>query len=219
MICSMCTQDSQQARDGLCHRCRLRAAAARAKRYHWTPEMDAQLRRLYRTARNKAALTAGITATATRHRWPRYVVINRAQSLELRIREQRLWTAEEVETLQELAGELPVRRIAARLRRTQAAITNKLFTLGCSRKIVEGYSQNELAQLMGVHHNKVGQWVARGFLTLSDVDRVTHTSVVRFLRRHMDEYHFRSCEEWWLRTMLRPAPRVKPRYGHDKEAA
>jgi hypothetical protein len=204
MICT-CGNETIQAKDGLCKRCRLLAAVRRRQKYHWTPELDAMLRRAYR-ARNKRLLGIEIAEMMRRTRWPRHILQNRAQALGLRLYTSAHWTDEDVLWLRELAGSMTARKIARLIGHTESGVCNKIWQLGLSRADAEGFSINELCRLFGVHHAKVEGWIARGWLTVGEdgFDRVTYASVERFVWEHMDEYRFAACEEWWLKTMLKP---------------
>ena len=206
MICSACSLESHKSKDGLCPTCRLRKHRV-TPTYAWTAEMDAELTRQYRTAHNKTALSAAISALAARHRMPRYIIQNRAQRLNLRTRVQRLWTSAEIGILNQYAGTTTMEHLAKRLGRSASSVKQKLFALKITGRYDEGYSQNELAQLLGVHRDRVGRWLRRGWLDLDDT-RITQVSVERFVWEHMDEYRFAGCEEMWLKSMLLAKPRL-----------
>jgi hypothetical protein len=228
MICALCPTECQQAIDGLCRACRLRKAIGDRQKYFWTPELDAALRRAY-TAKSKAALGVAIRELMRRTRFPRCVLQNRAQALGIRFHQAQPWTAEEIGLLCDLAGAKPPRAIAGFLsnrpngrKRTALAVRQKLFALGLGIGVTEGYSRNELAQRMGVHHARISRWISQGWLRLNDQDRIPHGSVERFLWDHMEDYRFAACDDWWLKTMLKPLIGVKHEYDRKpvrREAA
>jgi hypothetical protein len=203
MICATCPSETIQAKDGLCKGCRLRAFTRRRQKYVWTPAHDAALRRAYRS-KNKVGLNQALTEIVRRTSWPRYILQNRAQALGLRMWTCERWEPAELEALRELAGTIPSYKIAKRMGRSQHSVCNKIFQLGLESRVVEGFSVNELCPLFGVHHLKVEIWMGRGWLLLDDDDRVTYASVARFVWDHMEEYRFAACDEWWLKTMLKP---------------
>jgi hypothetical protein len=159
MICATCPSETIQAKDGLCKGCRLRAFTRRRQKYVWTPAHDAALRRAYRS-KNKVGLNQALTEMVRRTSWPRYILLNRAQALGLRMWTCERWEPAELEALRELAGTIPSYKIAKRM--------------------------------------------GRGWLLLDDDDRVTYASVARFVWERMEEYRFAACDEWWLKTMLKP---------------
>ena len=215
MICR-CGAETIQAKDGLCKRCRLREY--QVIKYPWTPEMDAQLTRIYRGSRNKTELTRGLTAFGTRYRMPRYILINRAQTLDLRQRRQTTWTKAEAERIRELAGDKTIADIALQIGRTEGAVKQRISILGLSGKITEGYSHRELAALFGVHHNTIMRWVGRGWLDIA-CGRITHESVERFVWNHIHEYRFAACDETWLKMTLKPPTANKVYRTPERKAA
>ena len=210
MICSNteCGAECPQAKDSLCKLCRLKAATDARRKYAWTPAMDAELARAFQLKRQREH-SAALTQIAQRYRLPRYIVHNRAQALGRKLREQRPWTAEEIAFLEDNAGSMALRRISQHLHRSQASVSHKLIRMGTSSMITEGYSLNSLAELFGVRWEKVNTWVSRGLLAICD-GRVPHESIAHFVWEHMEEYRFASCEEWWLKTMLKPTLGRKP---------
>jgi hypothetical protein len=214
-----CGVETIQAKDGLCRECRCSRLAMSKRKYVWTPEMDAQLVRAYRVASNKTDLTRRLRELMRSFQFPRHILQNRAGALGLHSRPQILWTDDEIEMLREWSGTLSLTQMARKLRRTESAVKNKLFTLDLGCAVLEGFSQNELAHLFGVHHNKVGRWVARGWLFVNDQNLIPHASVEAFIWKHMDEYRFAACEEWWLKTMLNPKIGSKPVVSVSREVA
>jgi hypothetical protein len=218
MVCSDCGEDAIRAKDGLCRSCRVRIWGKKATKYPWTPEMDALLTRAYRGAKSKTDLTKAKDDLVRRFRMPRHILQNRACLLGLRTREQRPWTDAEIAYVREHSGEFSLGKLAKMLGRSEYAVKNKLFTLGLGVKVTEGFAQRELADLFGVHHGKVNRWIGRGWLQLRG-ERVTYESVQAFVWDHMDEYRFASCEEWWLKTMLKPTLGQKRVQNEDRRSA
>jgi len=214
--CGKCRAETVQAKDGLCRSCRVRALVV--TRYPFTPEMDAQLTRIYRTANNKLRHSAAMTEFARRYRMPKYIVQNRAQTLNLRTRVQVPWSAEEIEYISENAGRISIFKMSKHVRRSPASVKHKLFMLGISGMVVEGFSQRELASNFGVPHSTIARWLGRGWLWLEG-DRVPHEAVAKFVWEHMAEYRFAAAEEWWLKVMLNPALGTAQVRDRKKEAA
>jgi hypothetical protein len=203
MICSDCKSDTFQAKDGLCRTCRMRRNGMALCKYPWTPQMDAQLAQAYRRARGKPDLTRRLKELMRQFGYPRHILQNRAQNLGLKSWPSARWSEQEIETLREYGGTLQLPELARKLRRTEYSVKQKLFAMGLGCAVLDGFSMNELAELFGVHHNKVSGWLAKGWLRLHS-GRITHESVERFVWNQMDQYRFASCEEWWLKTMLNP---------------
>lgn len=208
MACTECGADAPAAKDRRCGRCRLLAAIASNRRYTWTADMDAELTRLYRTAKNKPALSAGLAALSQKLRMPRYIIWNRCIKLRLnRVHNQR-WSKDDVAQLRELVGKTPIRNIAAIMKRSVSSVKQKLHSLRLGGRVTEGYSQHELGRLFGLSHNTIGRWIAKGWLDL-EKGRITHSSVERFIWEHMNEFRFAGCEEWWLKQMLQTSRRKR----------
>jgi len=203
-ICSDCGEKTWPAKDGLCRPCRLIVVAASQRKYIWTPAMDEELRRIYRISKNKSHLSRARHNFGRQYNLPPHIIGNRAQTLGLRCVTQNRWTEQEMEMLREMDGQLSIKQMAKRLRRSESSVKNRLFLMDLSARVTEGYSCAELAGLFGVHHNKIARWVGLGWLRLDDYERVTHESIESFVWRHMDEFRFAACEEWWLKTMLNP---------------
>ena len=202
MTCSECLQQAPKQKGGRCKRCVCRALTPEPK-YHWTDELLAGLRRAYKAAR-KAECTRQIDQLVKRTGWPRYVFNNKAHLLGLRVSRSRGWTAWELEVLRERGGELSCTKLGWLLNRTAISIKQKLALMQLSSRVTKGYSRNELAQQMGVHHARIDAWLRKGWLRVDDQDRIPDTVIRRFLFQHMDEYRFGPCDEPWLKTMLNP---------------
>ncbi len=202
MNCSICGDEVLAMRGGRCKPCICRALTP-VKKYNWTPDIEGALRRAYQ-AKRKIDCTRAIDELVRRTRWPRYVFINKAQQLDLRVTISRGWSAQERATLRELAGELPPYKIGQRLHRSPQSVKQKIFAMGLSAQVTRGYSRNELAKQMGVRHESVERWIGRNWLRIDSNDRITDDSITRFLWDHMDEYRFRNCDEQWLKVMLNP---------------
>ncbi len=220
MICAHCPAETAQAKDGLCKTCRLRAATRRQQKYPWTPAMDAELTRIYRSVKGKKALSAQLLAFRSRYRLPAYIVVNRAVALDLRSITMRLWTQEELGYLREQAGTVSIYRIAKELHRTPLAIKHQLFRMQLSGAVCDGYSRRELQKLFGVRQEVLANWIRRGWLRVDREDRIPNESIERFVWEHMQDYRFASCEEWWLKQMLSPSwASGRQRMAPAKEAA
>jgi hypothetical protein len=200
--CSRCTKP-EHGRDGLCRGCRIKSFVK--TKYPFTPDLDRRLTKAYR----EHGLTGKILALNDLVRitgYPRFVFRNRASNMGLRTRQYKLWTEAEVAYITAMAGERSARAIAEHLGRPKGAVVWKLNELGMSAAQTNGYTRCALAQLFGVKQHVVDKWIARGWMFFHEADqRVPFSSVERFVWKHMEEYRLASCEEWWLKTMLKPS--------------
>lgn len=205
--CRLCPSLHASAKDGLCAGCRMRSFHANDRR--WTPEMDAALTTAYRTAKCRRDLSDALRALRQRWKVNENVMLHRSAKLGLKYLRLREWSAEDLAYLEEFAGNIPVARLAKHLRRSICSVKNKLHKLQITGEVLDGYSRHELAALFGTHDARIRGWIARGWLDLRD-DRITTESVERFVWEHMQEFRFASCEEWWLKQMLKPTLHAKP---------
>lgn len=212
MICP-CGVDTLLGKDGLCKSCRLIASTRRRMLYRWTPGMDESLKHAYRSTRRKHHLSQALTELQQHFRFPRYIIANRAVALGLKRYEIRRWTAEELVVVQDKAGSLSTKQIGKLVNRSSQAIRSKIAQMGSSAAIADGFSRKNLCELFGVRFAVVDRWIGRDWLQINRDDRIEHSSVVRFLWEHMDEYRFSSCEEWWLKMMLQETLRNRRRTG------
>jgi hypothetical protein len=201
--CATCPKQMKVSKRGLCGACHLAVLRREKQLYVWTPEMDEEFRRIYGTAKSKAALGDSIRQFGERHKLPRYAMQNRATALRIRYSPHREWAAEEIARLREWSGSVPTAEMGRRLKRSHSAVINRLFLLCLEGRVTEGYTQRELGGMFGVNQHTVGRWVRKGWLEVKH-ERITAESVEVFVWEHMDAYRFASCEEWWLKMMLRP---------------
>jgi len=185
----------------LCSRCRF--SQGRPVHYLWTPDMDDQVRQAYRRSRTKTELSRELTRLCSTWNRPRYALTNRCQALNIRLLVMRLWTTEELALLRELSGEVSVRAIAKRLRRSPDSVKHQMSRMQLSAEVSQGYSIRQLEQLLGVKHTRIQGWLSKRWLSVRD-ERITESSLKGFLLRRMDAYSFRNCDEIWLKGMLSP---------------
>jgi hypothetical protein len=196
---------AEEQRGGRCKTCRVMMYVERRRKYEFRPEWDEALRRGYRDARTRWDVTDLLDHVVRLTGFPRSTVVLRAGQLGLSLTKRRPWTAEEESLLRELYGTMSLRRIAQRLKRSESAIRNKGFSLGMQNEIFASYSENQLKDLFGVTHQKVRNWVRRGWLTLDQDCRIPEKSVERFVWNHLEEVEFRRVDEAWLKGILLPS--------------
>jgi hypothetical protein len=202
-ICAKCVTEAHVDSMGLCRTCRLRMHTRKV--YHWTPAMDDQIAQAYKAAATRKHLTGSITRLATAYGFPRISVTRRAAELGLQFVKSREWGTIELEFLKENAGSIGIKKLARKLHRSESSVLNKIFRMGISSKLNEGYTQKGLASMIGVSTFQVSAWIRRGLLDLSSdiADRVTHDSVRRFIVYHIEEYSLRRVEEWWMKMLVK----------------
>ena len=204
VTCVGCNRPKACPADRLCHRCRVCRRPPPNKRFNWSADLDDRLRRAYKNAGSRADLTRNLDALQRISGFTRVVILNRAAEMNLTFGHRRSWTQEEVATLRECAGNMSPRAIASRLKRSHASVKAKLKALEISGRIVDGYSQQDLQQLLGVGPKSTRRWLALGWLQ-SRNERIPEACVISFLRLHPDQYQLSCVEEAWFKGLLFPS--------------
>lgn len=202
--CLRCCRIRACASDQLCHGCRMTGRPNPRKRFVWTAELDALLVSAYRRARNREELSRSLSALQLRAGFTRVVILTRAVHLGLSFARRRLWTEEETALLESCAGRYSPASIARKLRRTFASVKAKAKELELSVRVSEGYSQADLAELLGASPTSIRRWCHSGWLPLI-AGRIPEAAVARFLRLHPHEYQLRRVDEAWFKGLLFPA--------------
>jgi transposase len=179
---------------------------ARKKRkvYDWKPDMDDQIRQLYRAAKKKGQLSSGLRRLASTFGYSKDAITHRAQVLGVCQRRWKPWKPEEINLLRELVGVQPAREIARQLNRSYHSVKGQLERLNLSFELTEGYSINQLQKLIGMPAMSIRLWIGRKALKM-DAGRITEASVRTFVFDHMEAYSFARCDEAWLKGQLNPA--------------
>ncbi len=187
------------------------AAKATRSRYHWTPEIDEMIRQAHNGADYKS--TGAVRRLAARLGFPLRVVSRRAERLGVsRIVVER-WSDEETAVVRRNAHLSPiviVRKLRkAGYRRTLCAVVNKIQA-GRIRR--EGYSAEELAELMHVNARTISRWIESGKLKAQRVEKsnaaegfywfIRPRVLRRFLIEHLGEVEIRRCDKYWLVDLL-----------------
>jgi len=111
-----------------------------------------------------------------------------------------------------------VKSLATRLNRSHSSVKAKLKDLGLSARVSEGYTQDDLRQLLGASTRSIRHWLARGWLRLVN-GRIPEASVLRFLRLHSEQYHLGRVNQAWFKGLLFPAFNRTPQRRHDFDPA
>lgn len=156
-------------------------------KYVITPEMDAVIRRVYRTEGTGAG---EVRELARRLGLPRWKITRRAAELgvrECRVKEAR-WSEEELKILESNAhlspGRISIRLGKAGYRRTDTAVLLKLKRLRL-RTNLKGMSATETAGCFGVDAKVVTRWIRAGLLIAE--------------RRGTDRTEAQGGDEWFIR--------------------
>lgn len=201
--CVRCGRMTACAADRLCHACRIIGRPNNRKCFVWTAEFDALLESAYSRAKNRTELSRSLTALQVRTGFTRVVILTRATRFGLSFSRRRPWTTEDTAVLESCAGRYSTSSIARRLGRTFASVKAKVKQLGISVRMSEGYSQADLAELLGASPRSIRLWCRIGWLHLVN-GRVPELAVVKFLRLHPQEYQLRRVDEAWFKGLLFP---------------
>ena len=204
VVCLRCNRMKGCASDQLCHSCRISARPNARRRFTWTSEFDSLLMSAYQRARNREELSRNLDHLQHRTGFTRVVILAHAAQLGLSFARRRPWTSQETALLECMAGRYSTVSIGRKLGRTFASVKAKVKQLGISVRVSEGYSQFDLAALLGASPTSIRRWCRMGWLTLVN-GRVPEAAVVRFLRLHPHEYQLRRVEEAWFKGLLFPA--------------
>lgn len=205
--CTNCHEVTGCKTDGLCSKCRAANLGRGCVKYPWTPADDEYLRRIYADHRHhKPSLTRAITAFADRKRYPRYIIRSHATRQGLTMDTRKPWSAEEFEALREMAGSSTAKQIARQLNRSHSSVVSMMEKLKISRQVLDGYSRVEVQQVFGVSSKTVQQWIKNRWLrVMPGTDRITETSMVRFITNHPGEYSLGRVDETWYKSRLFPS--------------
>ena len=202
--CTKCGAPDGFPNCGVCRRCRPPHVR---KKYCWTPDLDARLRRIYAEhAGNRNLLGPAVTALAKHIGCPRYIVFFRAGTLRIRTSRGRSWTPQEIQFLRENASVHSLSYIQRALRRGYTSVVSKLSYLHISFRVTEGYSRGELQQLFCVSQKLLVEWIRRGWLRpTKDTNRISEEQVRRFIQKHPEQYSLKRVDEAWFKGIVFPA--------------
>jgi hypothetical protein len=192
--------------DGKCSWCRNGYLLGRL-RYPWKPEWDLLLRRELTSLRDRKDYTRALRRIVAVTGVPMPTVKSHIYLLGLGIKRgprPRLWTDEEEQALQEMAGQRTVVAIAKRLNRSVNAVQMRLHELHLSARITDGYSAKDLVELLGVGERTIHRWRQYGWLP-AGTERMPDDVVERFIRLHPEEYDLRLVDQAWFKGMLFPS--------------
>lgn len=187
-----------------CQICKMKTFPNPMQKCFWTPALDDELRRIYTSANTRVALTTGITTLVRKTGFGRGVVRERAQRLGLAFTSKKFWSEQELRTLRDLSGSRSAHSIARTLKRSYASVHQKMHRLELSTRVLDGYTQDQLGELLGVSTKTIRRCVALGYLSPRD-GRFSDRAVIAFLRKHPEEYSLKRVDETWFKGMLFPS--------------
>lgn len=190
--------------------------ATKPTKYPITPEMDALIRRVYRT---EGTGNDQVRDLARRLGLPRWKVSRRA--LQLGVRENRIkepaWSAAELEKLEAHAhlspGRISILFARAGYRRTDTAITLKLRRLRL-RQNLKGMSAHQVAECFGVDSKTVTRWIRHGLLHADrrgterteaqggDMWFIRDKYLRRFVLENLQVVDLRKVDKFWFVDLL-----------------
>lgn len=200
VICTICKEAHGCPKDQLCHTCRVKGRPNPNKKYHWTPHLDLGLRRAYQQASTRCELSRNLDDFQVRSGFTRVVIVSRAVALGLSATRRR-WTVKEIEALTDEAGCLSKSAIAKRLNRSYWSVKAEVSKLELRSRLSDGYSQADVAYLLGASVRSVRKWIGLGWLRLQHC-RITEASLIRFIRNQPEEYQLSRVDEAWFKGVL-----------------
>jgi DNA-binding CsgD family transcriptional regulator len=156
------------------------------------------LKRAYQGASTRRELSGDLDQLQLRTGFTRVVILARAATLGFGARRRR-WTAEEIEVLTNAAGRLS--DIARRLNRSYGSVKGEFSRLELRSRVMDGYSQTDVAYLLGASPRSVRKWLSLGWLKLQH-SRITEASLIRFIRTQPEEYQLSRVDEAWFKGVL-----------------
>src|SRR5262249_48602634 len=174
------------------------------KKYFWTLDIEVMLRRAYMNAKTRTDLTRALDHVQRISGFTRFVVMAHAKELGLSFCEPRPWSPEEIDFLQEHAGAMSKRAIAAKLGRTHYSVKGMASRLDLRLRVLDGYSRQDLCELLGTGIKQVCRWIENGWIKVEN-GRITEKSVTLFLRRHPEQYRLSRVDDAWYKGLLFPS--------------
>lgn len=195
------------------------------KKYRFTEEIDAEIRRVWREEMKNLKAAPG-RKLAEKLGYPAWIIKRRARELGVsyHIKRGPEWTPEEFEILERYAFLTP-QRISKRLRdagfeRTEMAVHIKLSRLKL-RKETPFYTGRQLARLFGEDDHKIMKWGVDGVLPFKrkgegrtrkqggDTKLFHEIDVYLFLVKYRDYYDIRKVNQQWLLSVLIDLPAAR----------
>jgi len=155
-------------------------------------------------ARTRTDLTGALDHVERISGFTRFVIMAHAKELGLSFCEPRPWSREEIDFLQEHVGSMSKRAIAAKLGRTHYSVKGMASRLDIRLRVLDGYSRQDLCELLGMGIKTVCRWIDNGWIKVED-GRITEKSITIFLRRHPEQYRLSRVDDAWYKGLLFPS--------------
>ena len=181
------------------------------RKYFWTSENDAFIRRHYNpNVRGRARDIAAALGV------PKWAVNKRAGVLGLSRPKDVPWSPSDIAYLEANFHRLAIKRIAKELGRTVTAVKLKAKRLGY-RKNGEGYNVHSLSQALGVDPHWVSDRIRDGKINAGtrstertpqqggDSYLITDQEVLRFVRKHTLEIDLGKVDRLWFLDLVHEA--------------
>ena len=186
----------------------------------WTRELDAILREGY--ARGWGGAREAVNKIqALRPKWRSYIIWSRAEQLGFQqdyVLKRPPWSAADDAALMDFAQEQSIETIAGWLHRPAMAVRKRFSKLRESARVMDNYTQLELARDLRVSPKTVRQWEAAGALKRR-AGRITHESLELFLRKCGSEINYDALDpeiQEWLRDCAGYVPPREQRTTTDR---
>lgn len=176
-------------------------------KYRWTPELLEELRRAYASPSRKD-LIAGISRLAAKTGDSRKSIGQRAKRLGLWWTRTPRWTEDQVRYLEDRLGEMPLKAIAKRLRKSPEAVRHKAAELRLPTRFRNGYTIAEARQILGASWPRMRAWIDRGLFghvwrdKAGKCERIRDSALVAFIHRHYEEYDLHRVDQTWFKHAL-----------------
>lgn len=198
----------------------------------WTEEDISLLRARY--GEGRAGARRATKELLTLHpAWHRRAIWYMARKLALATRSShgRRWTEKDQGYLLWWAGEKPVKWLAIKLQRSEAAIRQRL-SMNCASgrvRLASGYSERQAARHLGVSHTSLRAWIAQGILEADPVKgarnrrnsdkapvRFSEAALTGFCQQHPERVNRTACSPLILEWMneAKRAEVWSPTRGH-----
>ena len=183
----------------------------RKPKYHFTVEMDAEIRRVYRTMTGNGE----VNMLAVRLGLPRWLISRRARDIEAyepRIKEPN-WSEKEIEILERSAHRHPevIRRHLKKkgFIRSATGIILKRKRLRLPKNL-EGQSATQLAICFGIDNNVVTRWIKEGLLKAQkrgterteqqggDIYYIKDVWIKDFVKENIGIIDIRKLDKFWF---------------------
>lgn len=213
--CKICTHVPAWPKSRLCRSCITRI---QRNGYTWTDEQDEIVRRAY-TATTGKELRDNLDHAVRVLGRSRSCIGQRAKRLGCIWLTKKPWRRDEIELLREHVNEWTINHFVKVMRRSHFSILGQIARLKMSHRFTEGYSQIELASLMGSSDRTMRKWVAQGLLCVRR-GRISDLQVRAFLHSHPELYSLKRVDESWYKAMLfENAPCFAHKARPDRELA